>query len=214
MDLDWYVVWEYRADLVKGFRLTFILSVGAIVGATVAGVSIGCLRASPRFFLNRLTGLYVEVLRNTPIVVKLFFAHFVLGMDAFPAGIVVLILHQSAYIADVTAAGLRSVPQGQVEAAMASGLSDAQMFASVLLPQAARAMIPSMTTQYTQTVKNSAVVMLIALQDLTFMTQKIEHETFRGIEAATTVTVLYLLIVLVVAVAMSLIQRLLDRRFA
>lgn len=214
MNLDWYVIWEYRADLVRGFQLTLILSVGTIVGATVFGVAIGCLRALPYFFLNRLIGIYVELFRNTPVVVKLFFAHFVLGMDAFPAGIIVLILHHSAYIADVTAAGLRSVPRGQVEAAMATGLGEAQMFVSVLLPQAARAMIPALTTQYTYTVKNSAVVMLIALQDLTFVTQKIEHETFRGFEAATTVTVLYLLIVLVVATAMSLLQRLVDRRFA
>ena len=73
-------------------------------------------------------------------------------------------------------------------------------------------MIPPMTTQYTQIVKNSAVVMLIALEDLTFMTQRIEHETFRGIEASTTVTVLYLLIVLLIAVAMSALQRVLERR--
>jgi His/Glu/Gln/Arg/opine family amino acid ABC transporter permease subunit len=214
MDLDWYIIWDYRADLLRGFWLTSRISVAAILGATLVGVLVGCLHAVPNFFLRRLTGLYVEVLRNIPVVVKLFFAHFVLGLDALPAGIVVLILHQSAYIADVTAAGLRSVPNGQTEAAMASGLSYPQVFGSVLLPQAARAMIPPMTTQYTQTVKNSAVVMLIALEDLTFMTQRIEHQTFRGIEAATTVTVLYLLIVLCIAVAMSAVQRVLDRRFA
>lgn len=214
MDLDWYIIWDYRGDLLRGFWLTFQISAVTIIGATLVGVLVGCLRAQPSFFLRRLTGLYVEVLRNIPVVVKLFFAHFVLGLDALPAGIVVLVLHQSAYIADVTAAGLRSVPYGQTEAALASGLSYPQVFGSILLPQAARAMIPPMTTQYTQTVKNSAVVMLIALQDLTFMTQRIEHETFRGIEAATTVTVLYLLIVLCIAVVMSALQRVLDRRFA
>lgn len=214
MDLDWYVIWDYRADLLSGFWLTFRISVTAIFGATLVGVLAGCLLALPNFFVHRLTGLYVQVLRNIPVVVKLFFAHFVLGLDALPAGIVVLILHQSAYIADVTTAGLRSIPYGQTEAAMASGLSYSQIFGSVLLPQAARAMIPPMTTQYTQTVKNSAVVMLIALQDLTFMTQRIEHETFRGIEAATTVTLLYLFIVLLIAAAMSVLQRVLDRRLA
>lgn len=211
MDLDWYVIWDYRADLLHGFWLTIRISVAAILGSTLVGVLAGCLLAVPNFFVQRLTGLYVEVLRNIPVVVKLFFAHFVLGLDALPAGIVVLVLHQSAYIADVTAAGLRSVPQGQTEAAMASGLNYPRAFIFILLPQSVRGMIPPMTTQYTQTVKNSAVVMLIALQDLTFMTQRIEHETFRGIEAATTVTALYLLIVLCVAAAMSLLQRTLDR---
>ena len=214
MDLDWYIVWDYRAELLRGFWLTSFISLVTIVGATLLGTLVGCLRALPTFFLYRVTGLYVEVMRNIPVVVKLFFAHFVIGLDALPAGLIVLILHQSAYIADVTAAGLRSVPQGQTEAAMASGLSYPQLFTSVLLPQAARSMIPPLTTQYTQIVKNSSVVMLIALQDLTFMTQKIEHETFRGLEAASTVTLLYLLIVLCVAMAMSLLQRFLERRVA
>ncbi|NIA70444.1 amino acid ABC transporter permease [Pelagibius litoralis] len=214
MDLDWYIIWDYRADLLRGLWLTVRISLIAMVGATLVGVAVGCLRTLPGFLVRRLTGLYVEVLRNIPIVVKLFFAHFILGLDALPAGIVVLILHRSAYIADVTAAGLRSVPYGQTEAALASGLSTRQVFGWVLLPQALRAMIPPMTTQYTQVVKNSSVVMLIALQDLTFMTQRIEHETFRGVEAASTVTLLYLLIVLCVAAAMAGAQRLVDRRLA
>src|SRR3546814_10175473 len=83
------------------------------------------------------------------------------------------------------------IPSGQSDAALALGLSRWRSFCLVLLPQAARAMMPPMTTQYTQIVKNSSVVMLVALQELTFMTQRIEHETFRGLEAATTATVLY-----------------------
>lgn len=212
MSFDWPVIWDYRADLARGFALTAEISAAVIVGATLVGVLVGCLRALPGFLVHRLTGLYVELLRNVPVVVLLFFAYFVLGLDALPAGIIVLILHQGAYVADITAAGLRSVPHGQTEAAMASGLSYSQLFGAVLLPQAARAMLPTLTTQYTQIVKNSAVVMLVALQDLTFMTRRIEHETFRGIEAATTATVLYLLIVLCVVSAMSMVQRFLCGR--
>lgn len=214
MNLDWYIIWDYRADLLLGFWLTVRISLSAIVGATLLGITIGCIRTTPFFLAQRLTSLYVEILRNIPVVVKLFFAHFILGLDALPAGIAVLILHQSAYIADVTAAGLRSVPYGQTEAAMASGLSYPQVFGFVLLPQAVRTIIPPMTTQYTQVVKNSAVVMLIALEDLTFMTQRIEHETFRGIEAASTVTLLYLLMALCIALVMSGLHRLLERRLA
>lgn len=213
MNLDWYIIADYGDDLLRGLMLTVQISSAAIAGATVVGVPVGCLCASRSFFLERLTGLYVQLLRNVPIVVKLFFAHFVLGLDALPAGIAVLVLHQSAYIADVTAAGLRSVPHGQAEAARATGLSERQVFQHVLLPQALRAMLPPLTTQYTQAVKNSSVVMLIALQDLTFMTQRISLETFRGFEAATAATALYLLIVLCVVLAMSGVQRLMDRRF-
>lgn len=212
MTLDWYVVWNYRADLMSGLWLTICISAAAIIGSTALGIFVGCLRAMPIFVLQRLTGLYVELIRNIPVIVKLFFAHFILGIDALPAGIIVLVIHQSAYIADVTAAGLRSVPIGQTEAAMASGLNYRQAFSFILLPQAARAMIPPLTTQYTQIVKNSAVVMLVALQELTFMAQRIEQRTFRGIEAATSVTILYLLLVLLIIAAMSGLQRLLERK--
>lgn len=212
MDLDWYVIWDYRADLLRGLSLTLWISLVGIIGATLVGVAVGCMRTSGGFIAQRLTGLYINVLRNIPMVVKLFFAHFIIGIDALPAGLLVLVLHQSAYVADVTAAGLRSVPHGQTEAALASGLGRLQIFLSVLLPQALRVMIPPMTTQYTQTIKNSSVVMLIALEDLTFMTQRIEHATFRGIEAASTVTLIYLAIVLCVAAAMSGLQRFVERR--
>lgn len=213
MDFDWYVLGAYREDLLHGLLLTVQVSAATIVGATLVGIGVGCLTALPKYFIGRITDLYVELLRNIPAVVKLFFAHFVLGIDALPAAIGVLVLHQSAYIADVTRAGLRAVPVGQGEAALATGLSRWQAFGHVLLPQALRAMLPALTTQYTQAVKNSSVVMLIALEDLTFMTQRIASDTFRGLEAAIAVTALYVLIVLAVIVAMAQVQRRLDILF-
>jgi His/Glu/Gln/Arg/opine family amino acid ABC transporter permease subunit len=211
MTLDWYVIWDYRADLASGLRLTAGISAAAIVGATIVGVLIGSVRGVPGFLHQRLIELYIEVMRNIPVIVKLFFAHFILGIDALAAGIIVLMLHQSAYIADVTAAGLRSLPVGQTEAALSSGLSHWQVLLYVLLPQASPSMIPPLTTQWIQVVKNSGIVMLVALQDLTFMAQRVEQQTFRSIEAAATVTALYILLVLAIVTVMSLLQRLLER---
>lgn len=210
--MEWYIVWDYRAVLVDGLFLTLQLSIIAIIGSTIIGTVVGCLRTLPSFYLQKITSVYTETLRNMPIVVKLFFMHFIIGLDAFPSGIIALVLHQSAYISDVTSAGLRSVPYGQTEAARSCGHGYFQLFRYILVPQAIRYVLPPMTTQYIQTVKNSAVVMLIALEDLTFMTQKIEHETFRGFEAATAVTVIYLLVVLVIAVVMTLLQKYLERK--
>ena len=212
MDMEWYIVWDYRAAILDGLSLTLQLSIIAIIGSTIIGTMVGCLSTLPSFYLQKITGVYVETLRNMPVVVKLFFMHFIIGVDAFPAGIIALVLHQSSYIADVTAAGLRSVPHGQTEVARSCGHGYFQLFRYILVPQAIRYVIPPMTTQYIQTIKNSAVVMLIALEDLTFMTQKIEHETFRGFEAATAVTIMYLLVVLVIAVTMTLLQKYLERK--
>src|SRR3546814_14781709 len=118
----------------------------------------------PIFFLAKILDLYVEILRNIPAVVKLFLIHFVLGFDAFMAGAIALSLHQSAYIADVISAGLRSLPAGQLEAALSTGLSYRHAFTRVLLPQALRITIPPMTTQFVTVVKNSTIGILISLE--------------------------------------------------
>lgn len=205
--MKWAILWEYRWALWSGLQITLGVSAVSILGATLVGALVGWLSTSSRFLVQRFTATYVETLRNVPAVVKLFFFYFILGFDAITASIVSLVLHQSAYIADLTAAGLRSIPYGQREAALSCGHPDGQVFVYVLLPQAVRVVIPPLTSQYIEIVKNSAIVMLIAVQDLTFQTQQIESETFRGFEAATAVTILYLIIALVIAGSMSWLQR-------
>jgi ABC-type amino acid transport system permease subunit len=118
-------------------------------------------------------------MRNIPLIVKLFFLYYAVGLDAVPTAMIGLIVHQSGFIADVTAAGLRSVPREQLEGAYASGLSMPQVFVHVLLPQALSFVIPPLTSQFIELAKNTALVMLIGLQDLTFVAQNINVETYR-----------------------------------
>lgn len=213
MNLEWGVLWKYQAEIIEGLRITLELSGWSILFATVLGLIIGSVQVLPIFFLSKILNLYVEIMRNIPAVVKLFLIHFVFGLDAFFAGVVALSLHQSAYIADVVSAGLRALPKGQLEAALSTGLSYYHAFLRILLPQALRMTIPPMTTQFVQVVKNSAIVMLISLQDLTFVTNQIEHETFRGMEASIAVTVIYLLIAFSIIAVMNVTHSLVNRRF-
>ena len=204
--MDWGVLWEYRAALAEGFVITLAISAAAIVGATVAGVLVGLAADTPSYLLRKLTGTYTELLRNLPLIVKLFFLYFVAGLPVMPAALAALVLHQSAYIADVTAAGLRSVARGQMDAAVSLGLRWRQAMRLVVLPQMMRAMIPPMTSQWVAVIKNSSVVALIGVADLTFQTQQINIDTFRGFEAATAVTVLYMVLSLCVIAGMSRLQ--------
>ena len=201
--LDWSILWQFRAALWNGLLTTLWISAVGILGSTLAGVAVGCLAAVPSLLLRRLTASYTELLRNLPVIVKLFFLYFVLGVPAIPAALLTLILHQSAYIADVTRAGIRSVPRGQVDAGLSLGHGSWQIYRHILLPQVLRIVIPPMTTQYVSVVKNSAVVALISVEDLTYQTQEINVETFRGFEAATAATVLYIAISAVVIGAMT-----------
>jgi len=175
--------------------------------ATVVGVLAGFAARANSFLIRKTTGVYTELLRNLPLLVKLFFMYFVLGLPALPAAIVALTLHQSAYIADVTAAGLRTVARGQFDAARSLGLRTGSVYRLVVLPQMLRVMTPPMTSQYVSIVKNSSVVALIGVADLTFQTQQINIDTFRGFEAATAVTVLYALLAGSIIVAMTRFQR-------
>src|SRR5208337_3123454 len=205
--MDWAILWDYRAALAGGFAITLVVSALAILGATLLGVLVGCLRGSGSYLLRRLTATYTELLRNLPLIVKLFFLYFVVGLPALPAALAALVLHQSAYIADVTAAGLRSVGRGQFDAGLSLGLKRWQVYRRVILPQVVRVMLPPMTSQYVSVIKNTSVVALIGVADLTFQTQQINVETFRGFEAATAATLLYMLAAGAVIAGMARLQR-------
>ena len=205
--MDWAILWEYRAALAGGLAITLAVSVLGIVGATIVGVLVGCLRGSGSYLLQRMTATYTELLRNLPLIVKLFFLYFVIGLPALPAALAALVLHQSAYIADVTEAGLRSVGRGQLDAGMSLGLKRWQVYRRIILPQTVRVMLPPMTSQYVSVIKNTSVVALIGVADLTFQTQQINVETFRGFEAATAATLLYMLVAGAVIAGMTRLQR-------
>jgi len=192
--------------------VTIGVSILGIIGSTIVGVLVGCLGTLPSFLLRRATGLYTEVLRNLPLIVKLFFLYFIVGLPALWAAVAALVLHQSAYIADITRSGIRSVALGQLDAASSLGHGYWQAFRYVIVPQTVRIVLPPMTSQYVSVIKNSSVTALISIQDLTFQTQEINVETFRGFEAATATTVLYMLVASVVIALMTRLHRRLAAR--
>ena len=205
--MDWSVLWTYREALASGVAVTIGLALSAILGATVTGVVVGCLASSRSYLLLRLTSAYTGLLRNLPLIVKMFFFYFVLGWPEIAAALTALILHQSAYIADVIASGLRSIEVGQVDAGLALGLRRISVLRHIVLPQLARVVLSPMTTQYVSVVKNTSVVALIGVADLTFQTQQINVDTFRGFEAATAATLLYMTVAGTVIAGMGWLQR-------
>lgn len=210
--MNWRPFIEHADVLWGGLFLTLKLMMFGIVGSSVVGVTIGALGVSSHYFVRQLSATYVEVMRNVPLVVKLFFLYFILGLDAFPAALLGLVVHQSAFIADVTSAGLRSVPREQTEAAFVTGLGGVQTFRYVLFPQFLRITIPPFTNQAIELLKNSALVSLIGLQDLTFVAQNIQIETYRYKESFIVVTTLYVALTFAIVGVMSTLQRRLRTR--
>jgi His/Glu/Gln/Arg/opine family amino acid ABC transporter permease subunit len=205
--MQWSILWDYREALLPGFATTLMLSAISIVGSFALGTAVGCLGEVPDRQVRRLVKLYVELLRNMPIVAEVFVLYFAIGLDALPAAVIALVLHQSAYIADVMAAGFRTIPVEQVEAGLTSGLTRLQVAAYITLPQVVRLVVPPLTNQFIEVIKNSAVVMMIGVPELTFVAQDITADTFRGFEATTAATIGYGALALVVSGAMALLVR-------
>jgi polar amino acid transport system permease protein len=141
------------------------------------------------------------------LIVLLFFYYFAVGLYSFPASVFGLTTFTAAFIAEIVRAGIQSVPKGNFEAAKSTGLSKFQTMIYVVLPHAFMVTIPPMSIEFLNVIKNSSVAMTIAVTELTFQTQEIDALTFRGFEAATGVTLIYLSITLVVIGIMNFIEK-------
>ena len=220
----WPVIWQYRRFLLRGVGTTLYIFAWSLAFSLVLGLVCGVGRSSGVRWLRALSTGYVEVFRNIPLLVQMWWAYFGLQQivnaainDPFGlrvlvpstfACILALSLYTGAYMGEVVRSGIRSIPRGQWEAATSTGLSRAQTWRHVVLPQALVIVIPPLASEVLNIVKNSAVAMTIAITDLMFYSQKIEEETFAGFEAYTAGTLLFLLLTLVTVGVIYLLQRL------
>jgi polar amino acid transport system permease protein len=161
---------------------------------------------------------YVELIRNTPLLVQLYVVYFalspVLGLDRTTAAVLTLALFEGAYAAEMFRAGLDSVPKGQWEAGDALGLSRFRLYRHVILPQAVRLVLPPLTGQTVSLIKDSAIVSVIAVFDLTTEARNIIAETFLVFEVWFTVALIYLSLTVTLSFAVTVLEHRLQRRVA
>ena len=172
------------------------------------------LRMSDSFVGRTVARGYLELIRNTPLLVQLFFIYFVLapvlGIGRFTAGVVALSLFEGAYGSEIFRAGIVSIDKGQWEASHSLGLSAFHTYRYIILPQAIRRILPPLTSQAVSLIKDSALVSTIAIYDLTMETQVIISETFLTFEVWFTAAAIYL----VLTVVLSAIADILEHRFS
>lgn len=228
----WSVLWEapYLEILLYGIRMTLVVSPIAWTIAFTIGVIIAVLRTAPWRLPRALAMAYVEFFRNTPLLVQLFFWYFGLpqvlpqaaqawlnGLQTRVLGltfnlevwtlIVGLAIYTSSRVAENLRAGIQSLPKQQTEAGLSTGLSRMQLYRYVILPQAVRLVLPTLTTEFLTIYKNSSLGLTIGVAEMTFATRQIDSYTFKGLEAATAATVLYLAISLAIVGVMSVVER-------
>ncbi len=190
--------------LLQGALLTVEVSLLAIALATVLGVAGAAAKMSGARPLQALGSAYVEVFRNTPLLVQIFFLFFGLPrvgirLSGFHSGLLALALYTGAYNTEVFRAGLEAVPRGLREAASALGLSPWQRFRFVVLPTAVRISLPALGNNFISLVKNSSLVSTIGMVELTFMARDLETWTFRSFDVYGLATLIYLGLVLLLS---------------
>jgi polar amino acid transport system permease protein len=155
----------------KGLWITIQVSFLSLAGATVLGFGVGILRSCNISYLRRAVACYVDLVRGTPFLVQIFIVFFILPecgiqLEAFPASVLSLTFYGTAYISEIVASSIASIPQGQTEAAMATGLDWRQRMRLIILPQAMRPTLPPLVSQYVLLIKDSSVVSVIGLTDV------------------------------------------------
>ncbi|MCW6038538.1 amino acid ABC transporter permease [Spirulina subsalsa FACHB-351] len=227
---NWNIFFEQALDgsgtyihlLWLGLQVTITTAFSAWILALILGLIIGVMRTLPSKPAQKLAAGYVELFRNIPFLVQIFLWYFVLpevlpeswGMwlkslpnAAFWTTILALGFYMSARVAEQLRAGLASIPRGQKLAGSAIGLTTAQTYRYVLLPIATRIILPPLTSEFLNTVKNTSVALTIGLLELTARTRAMQEYTFQVFEAFTMATILYLLVNLLVTFGMRTLER-------
>jgi polar amino acid transport system permease protein len=193
------VILEYIPFFLSCFLATLWLSGAGLLGAFGTGLLACGMRIGRFKLLSRIAYVYIESIRSTPLLVQLFFFYFGLPslglrMSEASTGILALALNSGAYMAEIIRAGIQSVPNGQIEAAVSSGLNYFQRMRHVILPQAIGVTLPPMLGQAIVLVKDSALLSLISLPELTRAGQIMTSERFMPAEGFLTSAVFYLII--------------------
>lgn len=209
---DWGAVGRGLPYLLRGAGLTVFISAVAMLFALVLGMVMAALSQVPGRVVPGLVRAYVEVFRNTPLLIQIFIVYFGLPqlglrLSPFLSGISALVLYASAYNTEVFRAGLEAVPWGQHEAALSTGLSGLQTLRHVVIPQALRISFPALGNNLVSLVKNSSLVSVIGMVDLMFVANDISFNNFRTFEIYGTTAILYVILVLALTRVLSLTER-------
>jgi polar amino acid transport system permease protein len=220
---DWAIITsgQYFEWILSGVKVTLQLSVVSVALSFILGLLIAVMRMSNVKPILWFSHAYLEFFRNTPLLVQIFFWYFgsykILPMVVndwlntmnfeFAAAVIALTIYTSAFIAEDIRSGVRSIPKEQMEAARSSGFSYLKSMYYIILPQAVRLTIPPLINQFLNLMKNSSLAMTIGVAELTYQARQVESYTFKGFEAFTAATLVYLGLSLLITGLMTLYNK-------
>lgn len=210
--LNFAVVWRNFDRLIEGLLLSLGLAFAAILIGAAIGLLVAFALTSKRRWLSRPAGIYVTIIRNTPILVLVLFTYFALPELGFRLGkiesfVATLAVYSGAYLAEIFRAGLLSIPKGLTEAGLAIGLTPLQIRLEVILPLMIRNVLPSLSSTVISLFKDTSLAAAIAVPELTFEARKINVESFRVIETWIVASLLYVATCSVLAAILRVVER-------
>jgi polar amino acid transport system permease protein len=198
--------------LLQGLWVTFRIAATSFVLFLIFGITAALLRQSSFMSARTVARIYLELIRNTPLLIQLFFIYFaispLLGISAFFSAVLALSLFEGAYASEIIRAGIYSINKGQWEAAYSLGFSTFDTYRYIIFPQVIRQISPPLTGQTISLIKDSSLVSTIAIYDLTMQGQAIVAETFLAFEIWFTVAAIYLII----NITLSSVMRVMENR--
>jgi polar amino acid transport system permease protein len=191
---DVFAAWE---SILEGVWMTLMLSAVTMIGGLAVGVACAAGRVYGPAIVKRIVGAYVEIIRNTPLLVQLFLIFFGLPslglrLNGITAAMLALVINLGAYTTEIVRAGLEAVPKAQVEAGHSLGLSGLQVFRHIVMFPALKAMYPALASQFVLLMLATSVVSQISVEDLFHAASIVQSRTFRDFEVYTVIGVLYL----------------------
>lgn len=213
-NLDFSIIYQTYPDFLLGAWISIKISILAMIFGTIIGLVVGVIRGSfTQPVLQILATAYLEIFRGTPLLIQLFFLYYgfpAVGVEFSPwtASVLGLALNSGAYISETVRAGIIGVDKGQWEAGASLGLNKLQAICFIILPQAARIILPPLMNAFSSLLKDSSLVSILAITELSRIGQLIYTKTFQPFEVYLTVGFLYLIMTSTV----SYLSRILERK--
>ncbi len=206
------VVWNNLGAFLQGAAVTLRISAVAVSFGLVIGSIFGLFRLSSNVILKGVAGVYVEVIRGTPLLVQLLYIYYGLPqvgivLPPFTAAAIALSINSGAYVAEIVRAGIQSIDKGQMEAARSLGMTYLSAMRYIVMPQAFRRVIPPLVNEFITLIKDSSLLTVIGVVELTRTGQRISGSTFNVFHVYTAVAALYFIMTFSLSKLMSYLER-------
>jgi polar amino acid transport system permease protein len=208
---QWTAVWGYRQAFLQGWLLTLLISVLALAGSSVIGVVAALAYRSEILVIRYISTIYINFVRGTPFLVLILLLFYGVPQITQHAsrlfvGVLALSLFAGAYIAEIVRSGIESVGQTQRDSARAIGLTRVQTYRYVIAPQAIRHILPPLAGQFASLIKDSSLLFVIGLPEVTYAAQQINSATYSTLESFLPLALAYLILTLPIALASNWLE--------